>query len=24
MNTQKELIQAFEDFNKGKYGILND
>ena len=24
MNTQKELVQAFEDFNKGKYGILND
>ena len=24
MNTREELIQAFEDFNKGKFGYLED
>ena len=24
MNTQQELVQAFDDFNKGKFGYLED
>ncbi len=24
MNTRQELIQAFEDFNNGKFGYLED
>lgn len=24
MNTKQELVQAFEDFNKGKFGYLED
>ena len=24
MNTKEELIRAFEDFNKGKFGYLED
>ena len=24
MNTKQELIQAFDDFNKGKFGYLED
>ena len=24
MNTREELIQAFEDMNKGKFGVLED
>jgi redox-sensitive bicupin YhaK (pirin superfamily) len=24
MNTREEIVQAFEDFNKGKFGFLED